>query len=133
MKKALERIADCVATIFKITARFALAGFIVPWCLLVFYGIANHMGIHPTTTPLILLCPTSIAALGLDDASLLIGILGWVAIAISNALLYAVIGTVLAIPFAMAKRAPVQHQALGLNVSSSVSEVQIDRDASARH
>jgi hypothetical protein len=78
---------------------FAVAGFVVPWLLLAFYATANRMGGHPSTTPLLYLYlwPMSIAALGLDNASLLVGLLGWLAISSSNAVLYALPGTAVAL------------------------------------
>ena len=73
-------------------ASFAAVGFVMPWVLLIYYGVAHRMGHYPSTTPLICLCPTSIMALGLDNASLLVGLLGWLCIALSNAVLYAIPG-----------------------------------------
>ena len=76
----------------KVVAAFAAVGFIVPWLLVVFYAIAHKMGNHPSTTPLIYLCPSSIIALGLDNAPLIVGLLGWLLISISNAVVYTIPG-----------------------------------------
>lgn len=67
-------------------------GFIVPWLLLAYYTIAHRTGHFPSTTPLLYMCPSSIMALGLDNASPLVGLLGWLIIALSNAVLYAMPG-----------------------------------------
>ncbi|MGA2855599.1 MAG: hypothetical protein ABSE40_01955 [Candidatus Sulfotelmatobacter sp.] len=69
----------------------------MPWLLLAFYAIAHHMGGHPSTAPLIYLCPSSIAALGLDNASLIVGLLGWLVISATNAVLYAIPGAVVSL------------------------------------
>jgi hypothetical protein len=116
----------------RIVGGFAIAGFTLPWLMLVFYGIAQRVGEHPSPTPLVILCPASIAALGLDSASLLVGLLGWVAIAISNALLYAVVGAVISIPLVVARRAPARHQVLGLIDSASANEPRAEGDAPTR-
>ena len=76
----------------QVALYFAGVGFVLPWLLLTYYGIAHHLGGHPNTAPLLFLCPSSIMALGLDQASLLVGILGWLMISFSNAVLYAVPG-----------------------------------------
>jgi hypothetical protein len=80
--------------IFKIAAGFASVGFVIPWLLLGFYAIADRVDAHPNTTLLFYLCPSSIAALGLDNASFLVGLLGWLGISVSNAFLYAIPGAI---------------------------------------
>jgi|SRR5580704_11907070 hypothetical protein len=81
----------------RIVRVFAFVGFVLPWLLLAFCAGMGHMGLHPNTTPLLYACPTSIAALGLDNASVFVGFLGWLLISASNALLYAALGVVVAL------------------------------------
>jgi hypothetical protein len=81
----------------KIVGGFAALGFVLPWLLLGYYALAHRMGAHPNTGPLLFLCPTSIIAIGLDNASLLIGLLGWLLIGLSNAVLYAIPGIFVAV------------------------------------
>jgi len=69
-------------------------GFVLPWLLLAYYTIAHKMGRTPSALPLLYLCPSSIMALGLDNAPAIVGLLGWVLIAASNAILYAIPGAV---------------------------------------
>jgi hypothetical protein len=88
----------------RIVRAFALVGFVVPWLLLAFYAGLGRMGEHPSTTPLLYACPTSIAALGLDNASLFVGLLGWLLISASNAALYAALGAVVALIAALWNR-----------------------------
>jgi hypothetical protein len=76
----------------RIVVGFAAVGFVLPWLLLAFYAIAHRMGGHPSTGLLLLLCPFSIAAMALDKASLIVGLVGWVFISGMNAALYAVPG-----------------------------------------
>jgi hypothetical protein len=77
----------------QIAGSFAAVGFVLPWLLLAFYAAAHHMGRNPSTTPLVYLCPFS-TALGLDNASLIVGLLGWLLISATNAVLYAIPGAV---------------------------------------
>jgi hypothetical protein len=88
----------------KIVAGFAAVGFVLPWLLLAYYAVANGMGKHPSTALLMYLCPSSIAALGLDNASFLVGIFGWLAISGTNAVLYSVPGVLVALLFGLWKR-----------------------------
>ena len=76
----------------KVTSGFAAIGFILPWLLLIFYAIARKIGAHPSTMLLLYVCPSSIMALGLDSASLILGLFGWLLISLSNAILYAMPG-----------------------------------------
>ena len=71
---------------------FAAIGFLQPWPLLAYCAVAHHFGGNPSTKPLVYLCPFSVAALGLDNASLIVGLIGWLFISTSNALLYAIPG-----------------------------------------
>jgi hypothetical protein len=74
---------------------FAAVGFVLPWLLLAYYAIAHRMGYFPNTMLLVYICPTSIMALGLDNASILVGLFGWLLIGLSNAVLYAIPGTLI--------------------------------------
>jgi hypothetical protein len=76
----------------KIATAFAGVGLLVPWIFLAYDLLARRMGRHPDATLLLYLCPSSILALGLDNASLLMGLAGWLIISLSNALLYGMIG-----------------------------------------
>lgn len=76
---------------------FAAVGFVLAWLLLAFYAIAHRMGGNPSTAPHLYLCPSSIAALGLDNASFLVGLLGWLLISATNAVLYAIPGFVISL------------------------------------
>jgi hypothetical protein len=67
---------DILPRFLKTAVGFALAEFVVPWLQLAFYAWAHRMGNHPSTMPLVVLCPISVAALGLDNASLIVGLLG---------------------------------------------------------
>jgi hypothetical protein len=78
----------------QIVGAFAAVGFVLPWLLLVFYAIARRVGWNPSTTPLLYLCPSSIMALGLDNASWLVGLFGWLVISARNAVLYSIPGIV---------------------------------------
>jgi hypothetical protein len=87
----------------KVVGVFAGVGFVVPWLLVVFYAIAHKIGRHPSTTPLVYLCPSSIAALGLDNASLIMRLFGWLLISMSNAVLYAIPGIAVGIVVSLHK------------------------------
>lgn len=76
---------------------FAAVGFLLPWLLLGSYAIAGHMGARPSPGLLLYLCPSSIISLGLDKASFAGALMGWLLISASNAVLYAVLGIVVAI------------------------------------
>jgi hypothetical protein len=81
----------------KIVGGCAAVGFVLPWLLLAFYAIARHLGEHPTTMPLLYLCPSSIISIGLDNASLIVGLFGWLLISASNAVLYSIPGIVVSL------------------------------------
>ena len=53
-----------------------------------FYAIADHFDTYPSTAPLFYLCPSSILSMGLDNASTVVAIMGWLFISASNALFY---------------------------------------------
>jgi hypothetical protein len=88
----------------KLVGGFAAVGFVLPWLLLAYYAIAHSIGMHPSTAPLVYLCPSSIAALGLDNASLIVGLFGWLVISGTNAVLYSIPGIVVALLFGLWKR-----------------------------
>ncbi len=73
---------------------FSIVGFLMAWVLVAVYAVASHLHLNPSTTPLLVLCPPSIMSLGLDNASLLVGLFGWLVISVSNAALYALLGIV---------------------------------------
>ena len=76
----------------KLVIGFALAGLILPLIGLAFYSIAALFKIYPSTTPALYLCPTSFMLMALGDhASVLDGVIAWLMVCVSNALLYAVI------------------------------------------
>jgi hypothetical protein len=52
------------------------------------------MGVNPSTMPLVYLCPSSIMSMALDNASLLLILLVWLLISVSNAVLYSIPGAV---------------------------------------
>jgi len=92
LKASGSRQVEHLRKALKVVIGFAGVGFIVPWLLLTYYAIAHRMGHQPSTTPLLYMCPFSIWALGLDNASLLGGLLGWLTISLFNAGLYAIPG-----------------------------------------
>lgn len=81
----------------QVVAVFAAIGFAIPWLLLAFYVIAHHLGRHPSAALLISLCPASIMALEMKNAAGFAGLIGWLAISVSNAVLYAVPGIVVSL------------------------------------
>jgi len=76
---------------------FAAVGFALPWLLLAVYAIARQVGMNPSTAPLLYVCPSSILSLGLDNASWIVGLCGWLLISVSNALLYSIPGVVVSL------------------------------------
>jgi hypothetical protein len=81
----------------RVVASFAGAGFVVPWLFLLCYIIADRLHISLSTTPLLYLCPSSIASLGLDSASWFVGLIGWLLIGLSNAAFYSLVGVMVSI------------------------------------
>ncbi|MGB8988462.1 MAG: hypothetical protein WCC37_17830, partial [Candidatus Sulfotelmatobacter sp.] len=77
----------------QIVRAFASIGFILPWVFVALYAIAHRLGGNPSRKPLLYLCPSSIVSLGLDNASLLVGLFGWLLISVSNAVLYSIPGS----------------------------------------
>jgi hypothetical protein len=76
---------------------FAAVGFVLPWLFLAFYAIAHRLGENRSTMPLLYVCPSSIISLGLDNASWIVGLLGWLLISTSNAVLYSIPGIVVSL------------------------------------
>ena len=81
----------------QIVGGFAAVGFLVPWLLLAFYAIAIRKGGNPSTAPLLYLCPSSIMSLGLDNSSWVVGLIGWLLISASNAILYSIPGIIVSL------------------------------------
>lgn len=79
----------------KFAIGFALFGFMIAIALwaYAFYLTAHHL--IGNKALFLILCPPSIMAIGLDNAGVFGGIIGWLIIAIGNAVLYAAIGIVL--------------------------------------
>jgi len=90
-KRRIQRLQKSIRVVFA----FAVTGFAMAWFLLAVYAVAHYLKLNPSSMPLAYLCPASIMALGIDSASLLIGLLGWLFISISNAVLYSVAGMLL--------------------------------------
>jgi len=74
------------------TAAFATCGFFVCWILLAYSAYAHTHHQIPNGKIFLTLCPPSIVALGFDRASVLVGLLGWLLIALMNAVRYAIPG-----------------------------------------
>jgi hypothetical protein len=86
------------------TAAFATCGFLICWILLA-YGVYAHSHNQIPNERLILrLCPFSIITLGLDNASLGVGLLGWLLIALMNAVTYAIPGCVIGVLIAVTSK-----------------------------
>jgi hypothetical protein len=75
----------------KFAIRFALTGFIIAIAL---GAYAFYLSSHPRNMEALFffLCPPSIGAMALDNAGILGGIIGWLIIAMENAILYGAIG-----------------------------------------
>ena len=87
-----------------VIAAAAFLGFIVAWGILAFSYIADLRGYIPSvgvmvwcTRVILLLCPASIFSLGLDNASLPVVLSSWLYIALSNAVLYGAVGTIVSL------------------------------------
>jgi hypothetical protein len=81
----------------RVMAAFALLGFIVPWVLLAYSYLENSRGHAPNGRVFLWLCPSSIMSLGLDNASVKVGLVGWLLIGVSNAVLYGVVRIVVSL------------------------------------
>ena len=79
------------------TVAFAVCGFSICWILLFYYGYAHAHQHLPSMRLFYALCPDSIISVGLDDASLAVGLLGWVLIGLMNAVRYAIAGVLIGI------------------------------------
>jgi hypothetical protein len=82
------------SVIVKFAIGFAVFGFTIATglCGYAFYLSAHHL--IGNTALFLILCPPSLGAIGLDNAGVLGGIIGWLIIAIVNLHLYAAIGIV---------------------------------------
>jgi hypothetical protein len=74
-------------TRLKMMKVFALCGFVVASLLLGSSVARVDLGLLP-----LMLCPPIILALGLDKASLVVGTVGWLVIALCNSGIYAAAG-----------------------------------------
>jgi len=85
--------------IVKFAIGFAVCGFMIAVALWVYAGyLATHLTTHHligNEALFLILCPPSIGAMGLDNAGVLGGLIGWLIIAIVDIHLYAEIGIVL--------------------------------------
>jgi hypothetical protein len=76
----------------KVVAGFAVAGFALPLLFLTSYAIADHFDVYPSYKLFFFVCPSSIMQMALDmdgPIPLLEGVIVWLVICISNAVLYA--------------------------------------------
>ena len=87
-KRRIQRLQKSIRVVFA----FAVTGFAMAWFLLAVYAVAHYLKLNPSSMSLAYLCPASILALGLDSASWLVGLLGWLFISLSNAALYSIVG-----------------------------------------
>jgi hypothetical protein len=88
----------------KLVIGFALVGFILPLIGLVFYSIAAHFNVYPSTTLMLCLCPTSFILMALGDhASVFDGVIAWLMVCVSNALLYTVIPFAIVVIFGISQ------------------------------
>jgi hypothetical protein len=86
------RFSQSGTTESKFAIRFALAGFMIAIALGVYaFYLTSHRRIGNEAL-FLFLCPPSIGAMALDNAGILGGIIGWLIIAMGNALLYGGIG-----------------------------------------
>jgi hypothetical protein len=76
----------------KIVSWFALSGFCTAWLLLGYSAYCFWRGTHVWQPVFLVLCPSSIVAIGLDGASPLGALIGWLFIAVANTAMYAAIG-----------------------------------------
>lgn len=60
-----------------------------------FYSYAHNQ--TPNNRVMIALCPASTMSLGLDNASVLVGLLGWLLIGLMNAIRYAIPGFIIGV------------------------------------
>jgi hypothetical protein len=79
----------------KFAVGFAITGFAIGavLCAYTFYVTSSHYrGGPPSEILYLLLCPPSFAALALDNAGVVGGLIGWFFISLMNAALYGAIG-----------------------------------------
>ena len=82
---------------FKIIASFAAVGFLLPPLLLAYYEFSmRYMGGARPGDLLFWICPTAIWSMALDNATVKTAVFVWVMISASNAILYALLGSVVA-------------------------------------
>jgi hypothetical protein len=76
----------------KIAGGFALFGFFLPLVMLAYYALSRTVA----GEGLVRICPSCILMLALDRASMWTAFIGWLMICLSNAVIYAVPGVVIA-------------------------------------
>jgi hypothetical protein len=84
-----------VKTSAKFAIGFATTGFAIGavLCVYTFYVTSSHYkGGPPSPILYLLLCPPSFAAMALDNAGVVGGLIGWLFISLMNAALYGAIG-----------------------------------------
>lgn len=83
----------------KIVGMFAAIGFVLPWLFLAYFECARYFGHYSDiSSVLFALCPSSIMSMALDNASIATSIVVWLMITAENAILYALVGVIVAIP-----------------------------------
>jgi hypothetical protein len=85
----------------KIVGGFAATGFCLPLLLLAFWEFSQAPDV---SLLLFWVCPTSIMSMGLDGATGATAIEGWLVIGASNAVLYAVVGLLVALILNLIRR-----------------------------
>jgi hypothetical protein len=83
------------------TAAFAACGFFICGILLGYSAYAHAHHQMPNTKIFLTLCPPSIISLGLDNASTLVGLFGWLLIGLVNAIIYAIPGFLIGVLIAV--------------------------------
>ena len=88
-----------IATDLRVRTKFAfgfgVTGFLigVTLCAYTFYVTPSHYkGPPPPAAVYLVLCPSSFAAMALDNAGVAAGLIGWFFISLMNAALYGIIG-----------------------------------------
>jgi hypothetical protein len=88
----------------KLMIGFAFVGFILPLIGLAFYAISAHFKVYPSPMPMLYLCPSSFILIALGDhASVFAGVIAWLMICVSNAVLYAVIPFAIVVIFGISQ------------------------------
>ena len=72
----------------------AVIGFLLPLLLLSFYSAAHAFGYEPNTTLLSWVCPQTLLTVFLDQTPIVIELMVWLIICLSNAVFYSLPGLV---------------------------------------